>query len=197
MRPVHDRRGHVVVRSVAWGQIGFAAGIALCVALKPHLVLRANEGGISNFGVHLETVAPYTGALALPALLTYFASRLVASHSSLHRLRALLTGYSVLILLTLLTTYTYKIDSPLKIIHIAVGAMLTIFEMGSSLWMCRAIRSLYGVLLVEFVGFVLASLTIVGVLHLLFVTQLMVGVAFAIILVRTCSDLTSLTPSND
>jgi hypothetical protein len=202
MRAGHDEtdfsapRGRTV-RLVTWGQIGFAAGIALCVALRPHLVLHADEGGISNFGVHLETVVPYTVALALPALLTYRASRLVASRTSLRRLRTVLTGYSALLFLTLFTTYAYKIDTPLKDIHVGAGAVLTIFEMGTSLWMCAQVRALYGVLTFEFAGFLLATLTIVGVLHLLFVTQLMVGAAFAVILVRTCVVLTSSTTASD
>jgi hypothetical protein len=201
MRATNDRpefssaTSRRVVRLVAVGQMGFAAGIALCVALRPHLVLHADEGGISNFGVHLETVVPYTVALGLPALLTFRASRHIAPSSP--RLRTLLGGYSVLILFTLLTTYTYKIDEPLKIIHVGVGALLTIFEMGSSWWMCRQTRALYGVLTLEFVGFVLAALTIVGVLHLLFVTQLMVGAPFALILIRTCGALASSTASSD
>jgi hypothetical protein len=180
----------LVVREVAVGQIGFATGIVLCVALRPHLVLHANEGGISNFGVHRETVAPYTVALALPALLSYRAARLIASRTNLRPLRIVLTGYSVLLLLTLLTTYTYKIDTPLKDVHVGAGALLTIFEMGSSMWMCARIRALFLVVTFEGAGFLLAVLTIVGVLHLLFVTQLVVGVAFALILVRTCGVLT-------
>jgi len=189
--------GPVIVRLVALGQIGFAVGIAVCVALSPHLVLHSNEGGISNFGVHAKTVAPYTVALALPGLLTYRASRLVGSHSPAHGLRNVLAVYSGLILLTLLTTYTYKIDSPLKVVHVGVGVLLTVFEMGAALWMCRETHALYGVAVVQCVGFVLAALTIVGVLHLLFVTQLMVGVAFAVIMVRTCLILTTPTKSND
>jgi hypothetical protein len=186
-----------IARRVALGQIGFAAGIALCVILSPHLVLHTNEGGISNFGVHAKTVVPYTVALLLPAVLTFRASRLVGSRSRESHLRAILTVYSGLILLTLLTTYTYKVDSPLKIVHVGVGVVLTLFEMGTALWMCRQIHALYGVLVVEFVGFVLAALTIVGALHLLFATQLIVGVAFALIVVRTCRVLTTLTESRD
>ena len=177
-----------VARWVALGQIGFAIGIGLCVLLSPHLVLHANEGGISNFGVHAKTVVPYTVALLLPAVLTFRASRLLGAHS---RLREILTVYSGLILLTLLTTYPYKIDTPLKIVHVGAGAVLTVFEMGAALWLCRAMRALYGVSLLQFVGFILAALTIVGVLHLLFVTQLIVGVAFAIIVVRACRVVSS------
>jgi hypothetical protein len=186
----------VIAHWVAMGQMGFAVGIGLCVILSPHLVLHADEGGISNFGVHAKTVVPYTVALMLPAVLTFRASRLVGSRSREGHLRAILTVYSGLILLTLLTTYTYKIDTPLKIVHVGVGVLLTVFEMGASLWMCRQMHALYGVVVVEFVGFVLAALTIVGALHLLFATQLIVGVAFAIILVQACRVVNSSTRSS-
>ncbi len=186
-----------VARWVATGQIGFAAGVGICVAVSPHLVLHANEGGISNFGVHAATVVPYSAALLVPAILTFRASRQVGSYSEERRLREILTVYSALLLLTLVTTYSYKIDTPLKIVHVGVGVVLTLFEMGSALWMSREIHALYGVVIVQFAGFILAALTIVGVLHLLFVTQLIVGLAFALVLVRTCQVLTTPTEPED
>jgi hypothetical protein len=184
-----------VVRLVLFGQLGFALFLALCVVLSPHYVLRSNEGGISNFGVHLKTVVPYSVALILPAALTYWASRFVVpSNTRLHRLRVVLVGYSVLVLLVLLSSFTYKIDTPLKDVHVGVGVVITVFEMAASLWIQRELRALAAVLVVEFAGFVLAALTIFGVLHLLFVTQVLVGVAFAIFLVQACRVLTM--PSN-
>src|SRR5580658_2305846 len=184
--------GRPVILLVLFGQLGFALFVALCVALSPHYVLGSNEGGISNFGVHLKTVVPYSVALLLPAVLTFRASRLVTpSNTRLHHLRVILIGYSVLVLLVLLSTFTYKIDTALRDVHVGVGVILTVFEMATSLWVYREFRALLAVLVVEFVGFVLASLTIFGVLHLLFVTQVLVGVAFAIFLVQACRVLTS------
>ncbi|MFY9783125.1 MAG: hypothetical protein WAK12_06295 [Acidimicrobiales bacterium] len=185
---------HPVASLVAFGQVGFAVFIGLCVVLHPGYVIKANEGGISNFGVHLKTVVPYSLALVLPAGLTYRASRLIdASSDPLGYLRTVLRFYSVLILLTLLTTYTYKIDTAFRDLHVGVGVVITIFELGASLWMYRELRALVAVLSLELVGFVLATLTIFGALHLLFATQMLSGVAFAILLVQTCRVLT--TPS--
>jgi hypothetical protein len=189
---MHPSSSRLVVRFVAAGQIGFALFIALCVALSPHYVLKANEGGISNFGVHLRTIVPYSIALLLPAAFTYAASRLVApANSRLRHIQIILGAYSALILLTLLTTYTYKIDEPFKVVHIGVGAIITIFEMGATLWMYRQLHALLAALVVQVIGFVLATLTIFGALHLLFVTQILVGVPFAWFLVRTCPTLNS------
>jgi hypothetical protein len=189
---MHPASSRLVVRFVAAGQIGFALFIALCVALSPHYVLKANEGGISNFGVHLRTIVPYSIALLVPAALTYAASRLVVPVDARPRyLQIILVAYSALILLTLLTTYTYKIDEPLKVVHVGVGAIITIFEMGATLWMYRELHALLAVLVVQVIGFVLATLTIFGALHVLFATQIAVGVPFAWFLVRTCRVLNS------
>jgi hypothetical protein len=189
---MHPASSRLVVRFVAAGQIGFALFIALCVALSPHYVLKANEGGISNFGVHLRTIVPYSIALLVPAALTYAASRLVVPVDARPRyLQIILVAYSALILLTLLTTYTYKIDEPLKVVHVGVGAIITIFEMGATLWMYRELHVLLAVLVVQVIGFVLATLTIFGALHVLFATQIAVGVPFAWFLVRTCRVLNS------
>jgi hypothetical protein len=186
--------GRRVVHLVTTGQVTFALFIAFCVALSPHYVLGRNEGGISNFGVHAKTVVPYSIALLTPALLSFGASRLgVRANPRRRQLRCVLVNYSALLLLTLLTTYTYKINTALKDIHVGVGAIITVFEMGASLWMYRELRAMVAVLLVEFVGFVLATLTIFGALHLLFVTQMMVGVAFAVFLIQTCRSLVSPT----
>jgi hypothetical protein len=181
-----------VAKLVAFGQIGFALFIGLCVVLHPGYVIRANEGGISNYGVHLKTVVPYSLALLLPAGLTYRASRhLDVSSEPRRHLCTVLRFYSGLIFFTLLTTYTYKIDTTFRDVHVGVGVVITIFELGASLWMYRVLRTLVVLLFFELVGFVLATLTIFGALHLLFATQVISGVAFAILLVQTCRVLTT------
>ena len=45
---------------IALGQISFGFFITVCVALHPGFVLKWNEGGVSNYGVHLKTALPYT-----------------------------------------------------------------------------------------------------------------------------------------
>ncbi|HEV7958488.1 MAG TPA: hypothetical protein VGP11_03405, partial [Acidimicrobiales bacterium] len=98
-------------RDVLWGQIGFAVFIGVCVALHPGFVLKANEGGISDYGVHAKTVAPYTLALGLPGVLTFLAAqRLHTLSPAARQLRAVLFTYSALITLTLLSTYPYTVD---------------------------------------------------------------------------------------
>jgi hypothetical protein len=173
-------------RDVAWGQIGFAVFIGVCVAIHPGFVLKANEGGISDYGVHAKTIAPYTVALGLPSVLTYLAARrLVVVSADTRQLRTVLFTYAGLITLTLLSTYPYTLDRTLADVHIAVGAAVTVFESGASLWMYRTVRRYEVVFAVQLMGLVLGGLTIVGVLHVLFVSEVISGVAFAYLLFRT------------
>ena len=184
---------------MAYGQIGFALFIGVCVALHPGLVLKANEGGMSNYGIHAKTVAAYTLALGLPALLTYRAAAMVDHpDSTTRRFQRFLRLYSVLVALTLLSTYVYKLDVVLRDLHIVVGSALLAFEAGGAVWMYRLRSHLRGdglVLTVLVIGFILAALTIFGALHILFVSQVVTGGAFAVLLVHATKGLGSTSES--
>jgi hypothetical protein len=144
--------------------------------------------------VHAKTVAPYTLALASAAGLTFWAARLIRTSTKAARyFRALLKAYSWLILLTLVTTYEYRLNAPLKYVHVAIGVAIIVFESAASLWMYRVIESLRTVLFVQLFGFVLAALTFFGALHVLFLSQILTGGGFALLLVRTCRHVTALT----
>ena len=177
---------------VALSQVGFAFFLAICVAIHPGLVLKVNEGGMSNYGVHVKTAVPYTLALAMAAGLTYRAARLMRTTTTPRRnFKVLLRTYSWLTLLTLLTTYGYTLNAALKYVHVAVGVAIIVFESAASLWMYRALGSLGAVLSVQLLGLGLAALTFFGALHELFLSQILTGGAFAILLIRTCRLLAS------
>jgi hypothetical protein len=177
---------------VALSQVGFAFFLAICVAIHPGLVLKVNEGGMSNYGVHVKTAIPYTLALGMAAALTYQAARLLRTTTTPKRhFKVLLRTYSWLTLLTLLTTYGYTLNAPLKYVHVTVGVAIIVFESVASLWMYRTLRSLGAILIVQLLGLMLAALTFFGALHVLFLSQILTGGAFAILLVRTCRLLTA------
>jgi hypothetical protein len=179
------------VRDVTLGQVSFAFFIAICVALHPGFVLKSNEGGLSNFGVHTKTVLPYSLALALAAGFSLRAASLLRGQTtSSLRVARLLRTYGALIVLTLVTTYGYTLNTGLKDLHVGVGVVITVFEFVASLWMYRELRSLHLVAVVELCGFVLAVLTFFGVLHVLFLTQLLIGGSFALFLVKATRTLT-------
>jgi hypothetical protein len=175
-----------LAREVAAGQIAFAALIALCVTLHPGLVLKVNEGGMSNYGVHAKTAAPYCVALLVPVVLCADVSRrAVATSVPSRRFIAMLRTYSGLLFLVLITTFPYTLNTGLKDLHVGAGILITLFESATSIWMYRAIHTLRTALVLQFFGLGLAILTFVGALHVLFVSQLVTGVPFAILLVRT------------
>ena len=59
--------------SARWGavlnmvraEVAFLVFTGVCVALHPGFVLKGNEGGLSDYGVHLKTALPYTLSLVL------------------------------------------------------------------------------------------------------------------------------------
>ncbi len=177
-------------RFVALGQWGFALGIAIAVALHPGLVLKANEGGISDYGVHLKTAVPYDLALACAALGSYLAARHARDSVKLpRRLHTVLLTYTVLVSLTLATTFGYTLDRPQRDLHVLAGSVLTVFEVLASWWMYREHHGDLSLALAQLVGFVLGALTIVDLTHLLFVSEIVTGVSFALLLYRTTRQL--------
>jgi hypothetical protein len=175
-----------VARDAALGQISFACFIALCVALHPGFVLKSNEGGLSNYGVHAKTVLPYTLALGLAAIFSMRAARQCRQSELARPLEKLLLAYGVLTLLTLVTTYSYTRDSALKDLHVGVGVLITVFEFVSCLWIYRSVRRRRHFVYIAVVGFILAVLTFFGALHVLFLTQLLIGGSFAFLLIDFC-----------
>jgi heme/copper-type cytochrome/quinol oxidase subunit 4 len=182
-----------VVAYVAYGQISLAVFLALCVALHPGFVLKANEGGMSNYGIHAETAAAYTLALGLPALFSFLAARLITtSQGQRRRLRLLLQTYVWLLLLTLVSTYIYSFNTVLRDLHITFGSALTVFESAASIWMFVVLRRRRpdGVLLAaQILGFVVEVLTFAGLWHVLFLSEVVTSGAFAILLVRMAGSL--------
>jgi hypothetical protein len=177
-------------RYVALSQWGFAASVALCVALHPGFVLNGNEGGVSDYGVHLKTALPYYLALTLAALGSFLAAtHAVDAHDLPRRLRQLLLSYAVLATLTLASTLGYTLDQTQRDLHVGVGSALTLFELVASLWMCRERSADYGLLFAELAGCILGALTIAGTLHLLFASEILTGATFAIVLFRTTRQL--------
>lgn len=183
---------------IVYGQASFAFFIGVCVALHPGLVLKGNEGGLSNYGIHLKTVVPYTLALGLASAFSGRAAVLVRRTKSAPGLAQVLAVYGGLALVVLVSTYPYSLNVVFKDAHIALGAAMMIFDLATSVWMFRVLGHRPGdgfVLGVESVGFVLAVLTFAGSLHLLFLSQVLTGGSFAILLVRTGHALTSRTPT--
>lgn len=187
----HLRRSNAATL-VALGQWGFAGGVAIAVALHPGFVLKANEGGISDYGVHLKTAVPYDLALLFAAAGAYLAATHARDSTNLARgLRLVLLTYATLVALTLASTFGYSLDRPQRDLHVGVGIVLTVFEVVASLWMCRERHGDLALLLIQLAGLALGALTVVGLIHLLFVSEIMTGGSFALVLCRSTRQLSS------
>jgi hypothetical protein len=171
------------------GELAYLFFVIVSVALHPGFVLTSNEGGMSNYGLHIKTAVPYTLALALLALYSQRAAMAYANGDRrVRRLGLVLTSYSAVLLLILLSSYIYSLDVGLKDVHFALGTVLVVLVGAASLWMFRAwplsaTSSL--LLLVQLAGDSLALLTAVGDLHLLFLAEMLANLGFAGLLIRT------------
>jgi hypothetical protein len=187
------------VAYVTYGQIGFACFLVVCVALHPGFVFKANEGGLSNYGIHIKTAFAYTLALGLPGVLSWRAvSFFDRPDPWTRRFQRFLRAYSLLILLTLLSTYVYSLDVVLRDLHIVIGSALIVLDTVGGVWMYRVRRHVRGdavLVTALLLGFLLAALTITGLLHILFVSQVVTSGAFAILFVRSAKSIAA-TPGS-
>jgi Na+-transporting NADH:ubiquinone oxidoreductase subunit NqrD len=176
-------------RLVERGQICFGLFIAICVALHPGFVLKWNEGGMSDYGSHIETALPYTLALlGLAEFSRRAASLYRQSDRTTRRLRRVLYFYSAIVLVMLVSTYVYTLNFTLRDFHFGFGTILILFEVSSSVWMFLLFRRLVwdGIFLImQIVGSVLCLITIVGVLHVLFFAEMLTGAGFAGLIIHT------------
>jgi hypothetical protein len=184
-----ERDDNQGARLVERGQICFGLFIAICVALHPGFVLKWNEGGMSDYGSHIETALPYTLALlGLAEFSRRAASLYRQSDRTTRRLRRVLYFYSAIVLVMLVSTYVYTLNFTLRDFHFGFGTILILFEVSSSVWMFLLFRRLMwdGILLImQIVGSVLCLVTIVGVLHVLFFAEMLTGAGFAGLIIHT------------
>lgn len=178
---------------VVRGELGFLFFTAVSVALHPGFVLKRNEGGMSNYGLHLKTALFYTLALGLLSLYSHRAALLYGKDTRRTKwLRSLLLTYSTVVLCVMVSTYFYTLSVPLKDLHFIFGTALIVVVGFGSLWMYRQWPPSVGVtalFLVQLAGDALSLLTVVGALHVLFVAEMLSNIGFACLLIRTCRRL--------
>ncbi len=174
---------------VVQGEAAFLFFVGVSVALHPGFVLNWNEGGMSNYGLHLKTAVPYTLALGLLALGSARAASLLdRSEDHSRGLRLVLTCYSVNLLLVLVSSYFYSFDIGLRDIHFVLSTALIVLAGTASLWMFRLWRPSgwdWTSLSVQLLGDTLALLSSLGEVHLLFLAEMLANVGLASFLIRT------------
>ncbi len=170
-------------REFVIGQLCFVVFIGLCVALHPGIVLKWDEGGVSNYGIHIKTAIPYTLALVLLAFYSkQAANRYVTSDPLARRFRAVLSVYSAIVIVMLFSTYVYSLNHVLRDVHIAFGTVLITFQSFASVWMCslsRRTRWNWVFLVTQLSGALLSLITILGLWHFLFLAEELTNTGFA------------------
>jgi hypothetical protein len=187
----YTKDSNTAVRYLFLSQCCLYGFLLLCTILMPHFLFERNEGGASNYGVHALTVIPYTLAFGFGGLLLIKAARTVPiTAPARKRLRSVLTLLGVLLLIVLATTYPYKLNASLDKLHIFSAQLLFVAELAAGAWFASLLqRGAINLLLfaVQTIGSILALLTVLGLLHVLFVAQIIAGVAFAALMIRTTS----------
>lgn len=162
-------------------QLCLSIGLFVCVLLMPHFLFESNEGGVSNYGTYTKTVIPYTFGFGICGILTLRVAR-ISTNRMMHRLLWIL---GLLYLFVLISTYPYKLDATYDNIHHAAGASLLIYSLGFGMWLslfrARSIATI-ALFTAQLIGFLMAILTSLGVLHVLFIAELLSSLAFGVLL---------------
>lgn len=190
-----ERDDNQGARLVERGQICFGLFIAVCVALHPGFVLKWNEGGMSDYGSHIETALPYSMALlGLAEFSRRGAALYRANDRTTRRLRRVLSLYSAIVVVMLASTYVYSLNYTLRDVHFGLGTVLILFEVLSSVWMFSLFRRFVwdGIFLaMQIAGSALCLVTIVGALHVLFFAEMLTGAGFAGLIIHTSRGIRS------
>jgi hypothetical protein len=177
------------VTCVVRGELAFLFFTGVSVALHPGFVLKWDEGGMSNYGLHIETVIPYTLGLSMLTAYSWRAARLYAgADRRSRRMCSVLTAYGAVVLSVMLSSYFYSRNIELRDLHFSFCTLLVVLVCVASLWMYRLwLPSRQSNLLfsIQLLGDLLALLTLVGALHVLFLAEMLSNIGFFALLVRT------------
>lgn len=165
-------------------QICLAITIAFCVLLAPGIVFELPQGGLSNFGTFQVTAPIFSVGILLSVGLMTVASRRMSSAA----LVAIVRFYAAGLVVLLLSTYPYKINTVFKNLHIGVGFILAFYQLSTAFVLAKINGSdfvtITGLLFMAtaIITGVLTSLEVVG---LLFAAQISSSVGYAILLVHS------------
>jgi hypothetical protein len=178
------------VRLLLIAQLCLFACLLLCVLLIPHFLFESNEGGVSNYGTYAKTIIPYTLGFGVCGLLTLRAAVLYPGGNTVRRMLIIL---GILYLLVLCSTYPYKLDTLYDNLHQAVGTALVLYTvlLGAWLLVFKA-HSVVTLMLftAQLIGFLLAVCTFFGLIHVLFIAELLESTAFGALLVTVMEQIT-------
>jgi hypothetical protein len=111
-------------RYTLYSQLSLGVFLLVCLILQPHYLFERNEGGMSNFGVHWPTVVPYSLAFWSCGLLILLAARHLPNRVKSYRsVRSVLVLLGAFAIITVLTTYPYKLNDFFDNLHVYATAV--------------------------------------------------------------------------
>jgi hypothetical protein len=158
----------------------------------------AINGGVSNYGKYKQTVALYVLGFLLNIVFLWRASnQIVKLKNSNHSIRLLLQILAGLTLLVLISTFPRYLKTIYSTIHDDFGIALYSYEFLLSIWFILKIRTRLSVSLftVEFLGSFIGLLSILKVIHLLYVGQFIGAAGFGALMVLIFPAILELLPN--
>ena len=177
----------VDIRKYLWlSQVFLFGALLVCCLIEPSVMIK--NGGFSNFGNYAPTVVSYILGFALNIVFISLAARtLLKIDRSLLKAASLLFILAFLTLLVFLSTFPRHISWTYSDIHDYLGIALFAYEFILSVWFVikQKSRTAIYLLLTKSVGSIIGLLSILKVIHFLFIGQIIGTVGFSLLLV-TC-----------
>jgi hypothetical protein len=163
-------------------QLGFFTLLIVCSLIIPSVA--SSGGGVSNFGNHHSTVVLYTLAFLICSVFLILSARVIFKTSKNYLIAYGLILLALLELLVLASTFPRHIKWVYSVIHDDIGIALFAYEFILSILFLFKLKTTKVVLvfLVEFIGQMIALLTIYKLFHLLFIGQMIGAVGFGVLL---------------
>jgi hypothetical protein len=170
------------------------ASLLLCIFISSLIIpsVVAKEGGVSNFGNHLSTVGFYTIGFVLNIVFLYLSAELMLKLSPElpHVARGLML-VCFLTFLVFLSTFPRHLSFTFSDIHDYIGIVLFGLEFLISIWLVEKQRTYQAFtwIAIEIIGSIVGLLSILKVIHWLYVGQIVGALGFALILVLVLPDV--------
>ena len=177
--------------SLVAAQCSLAVGLIICILLAPHII--PAEGGLSYFGIDHLTIPFFTIGLSLASFFTIRASYQLKSSKRKVQLNPLvIRALGVMLFLTMLSTYPYRINVYFGDLHLVIACSLFLYLVYISYWLLTRLGSttlewlLFGV---QAVSLLLAPPSWDGYIHLLFTAQTASLLAFMVLFLTSTRKL--------
>lgn len=172
------------MRYLILGQTALGIMLLVNILLFPSVVY--SNQGISHFGVQAKTIFSYGVGFLACSYLTLLAAHAIPArnHQTITLKRALIL-LSLLLFAILLTPFSLNVFFDWS--HMIVAGLLFSFELVFSAWLLRNRSDVINRCLfaIQVAGSLSAGFSLLNTVELMFIGQLVVEIAFSILLVRT------------